>query len=100
MCGNLSKPHQSFLYEFGELSRPTFKGCLQRIDISGQILWSEQISPKNYQENQRVVNLPLERGFLYILSIFEQLLEKIKWLHTSALTAPICRPSGEAHPEP
>jgi hypothetical protein len=29
---------------------PTFKGCLQRIDISGQVLGSEQISPKNYQE--------------------------------------------------
>jgi hypothetical protein len=42
---------------------PTFKGCLQRIDISGQILGSEQISPKNYQENQRVVKLPLERGY-------------------------------------
>ena len=45
-----------------DLIRPTFKGCLQRIDISGQILESEQMSPKNYPENQRVVNLPLERG--------------------------------------
>ena len=43
---------------------PTFKGCLQRIDSSGQILGSEQISPKNCQENQRIVNLPLERGLI------------------------------------
>jgi hypothetical protein len=47
---------------------PTFKGCLQRIDISGQILGSEQLSPKNCQENQRVVNLPLERG-MYLATV-------------------------------
>jgi hypothetical protein len=44
------------------VDKPTFKGCLQRIDISGQILGSEQLSPKNCQENQRLVTLPLERG--------------------------------------
>src|SRR5215467_6484156 len=47
----------------------TFKGCLQRIDISGQILGSEQLSPKNCQENQRLVTPPLERGLESNLSV-------------------------------
>jgi hypothetical protein len=71
---------------------PTFKGCLQRIDISGQILEQEQISPKNCQENQRLVNLPLERG-MYLaaagkyLRLTRRLFKDQKVLYREALIA-------------
>jgi hypothetical protein len=59
----MTRGNTVFLWMLSFLFYPTFKGCLQCIDISGKILGSEQLFPENCQENQRVMNLPLERGF-------------------------------------